>query len=154
MSGASAEPAHDVAVHVAFARPKYLTRDQVPSDVVEHERSTLETLSRNEGKPEAALPKIAKAVPMHAGGCKAERELTDFAPAGTWTKLGVTLTNGKPLPATDPEFAPWQTFFRQAAVAAPVLTCLAISVLPRGLLRTQPTWHPTLLVLWIAIRFN
>ena len=45
------------------------------------------------------------AVPMHAGGCKAERELTDFAPAGTWTKLGVTLTNGKPLPATDPEFA-------------------------------------------------
>ncbi|MCB0980418.1 MAG: translation elongation factor Ts [Ilumatobacteraceae bacterium] len=60
MSGATAELAHDVAVHVAFARPKYLTRDEVPADVVEHERQTLETLSRNEGKPEAALPKIVE----------------------------------------------------------------------------------------------
>jgi len=30
----------------------------VPTDVIEHERQTLETISRNEGKPEAALPKI------------------------------------------------------------------------------------------------
>jgi len=60
MSGASAELAHDVAVHVGFARPKYLTRDEVPADVVEKERATLETLSRNEGKPEAALPKIVE----------------------------------------------------------------------------------------------
>jgi elongation factor Ts len=60
MSGASAELAHDVAVHIAFARPKYLSRDDVPADVVEHERQTLETLSRNEGKPEAALPKIVE----------------------------------------------------------------------------------------------
>ena len=36
----------------------YLSRDDVPADVVEHERRTLETISRNEGKPEAALPKI------------------------------------------------------------------------------------------------
>ena len=60
MSGASAELAHDVAVHVGFARPKYLVRDDVPADVVEKERATLETLSRNEGKPEAALPKIVE----------------------------------------------------------------------------------------------
>ena len=60
MSGASAELAHDVAVHIAFARPKYLRREDVPADVVEHERATLETLSRNEGKPEAALPKIVE----------------------------------------------------------------------------------------------
>jgi len=60
MSGASQELAHDVAVHVGFARPKYLTRDDVPADVVEKERATLETLSRNEGKPEAALPKIVE----------------------------------------------------------------------------------------------
>lgn len=58
MSGADAELAHDVAVHIAFARPKYLNRDEVPADVVAHERATLETISRNEGKPEAALPKI------------------------------------------------------------------------------------------------
>jgi elongation factor Ts len=60
MANATPELAHDVAVHIAFARPKYLTRDEVPADVVEHERQTLEALSRNEGKPEAALPKIVE----------------------------------------------------------------------------------------------
>ncbi|CAB4604299.1 MAG: translation elongation factor Ts [Actinobacteria bacterium] len=58
LSGASQELAHDVAVHVGFARPKYLSRNDIPADVLEHERQTLETISRNEGKPEAALPKI------------------------------------------------------------------------------------------------
>ncbi|MEP7201228.1 MAG: translation elongation factor Ts [Ilumatobacteraceae bacterium] len=58
MAGATQELAHDVAVHIAFARPKYLSRNDVPEDVVTHERQTLETISRNEGKPEAALPKI------------------------------------------------------------------------------------------------
>ncbi len=50
--------AHDIAVHIAFARPKYLTRDEVPADVVEAERKTLETITLNEGKPEQAVPKI------------------------------------------------------------------------------------------------
>jgi elongation factor Ts len=58
MAGATQELAHDVAVHIGFARPKYLSRNDVPADIVEHERQTLETISRNEGKPEAALPKI------------------------------------------------------------------------------------------------
>ena len=60
MAGATQELAHDVAVHVGFARPKYLSKDDVPADVVAHERATLETVSRNEGKPEAALPKIVE----------------------------------------------------------------------------------------------
>ncbi|MCE9621412.1 MAG: translation elongation factor Ts [Actinomycetia bacterium] len=60
MSGASDELAHDVAVHIGFARPKYLSRDKVPADVLDRERATLEALSRNEGKPEAALPKIVE----------------------------------------------------------------------------------------------
>jgi elongation factor Ts len=58
MADASQELAHDVAVHIGFARPKYLSRNDVPADVLEKERQTLETISRNEGKPEAALPKI------------------------------------------------------------------------------------------------
>lgn len=58
MNGADEQLAHDVAVHIAFARPKYLSRDDVPADIVARERETLETISRNEGKPEAALPKI------------------------------------------------------------------------------------------------
>jgi elongation factor Ts len=60
MAGGSAQLAHDVAVHIAFARPRHLVRDEVPADVVDKERATLETLSRNEGKPEAALPKIVE----------------------------------------------------------------------------------------------
>jgi len=52
--------AHDVAVHIAFARPKYLTRDDVPADVVDAERQTLETITLNEGKPEQAVPKIVE----------------------------------------------------------------------------------------------
>jgi elongation factor Ts len=58
MSNATEELAHDIAVHIAFARPKYLTREQVPADVVAGERATLETATRNEGKPEAAIAKI------------------------------------------------------------------------------------------------
>jgi elongation factor Ts len=60
MSGGTPELAHDVAVHVAFARPKYLSRDDVPADVVASERQTLEAITRNEGKPEQALPKIVE----------------------------------------------------------------------------------------------
>lgn len=60
VAGGSQELAHDIAVHIAFARPRYLSRNDVPVDVVEKERQTLETLSRNEGKPEAALPKIVE----------------------------------------------------------------------------------------------
>jgi elongation factor Ts len=52
--------AHDVAVHIAFARPTYLRREDVPADTVAAERATFEALSRNEGKPEAALPKIVE----------------------------------------------------------------------------------------------
>jgi elongation factor Ts len=51
---------NDVAVHIAFARPKYLSKDDVPADVVAKERETLTALSRNEGKPEQALPKIVE----------------------------------------------------------------------------------------------
>jgi len=60
IANGSVDLAHDIAVHIAFARPKYLSRDEVPADVVDKERATLETISRNEGKPEAALPKIVE----------------------------------------------------------------------------------------------
>lgn len=58
LKGGSQELAHDIAVHVAFARPSYLRREDVPAAEVEAERATIEQISRNEGKPEAALPKI------------------------------------------------------------------------------------------------
>src|SRR5262245_41418948 len=58
LDGGSPQLAHDIAVHIAFARPRYLSKDDVPADVVEHERQTFMAISRNEGKPEQALDKI------------------------------------------------------------------------------------------------
>lgn len=60
LEGGSTELAHDIAVHIAFARPKYLSREDIPADVLEKEKATLEAISRNEGKPEASLPKIVE----------------------------------------------------------------------------------------------
>jgi elongation factor Ts len=57
---AAAETAKDVAQHIAAFSPTYLTRDEVPADVVDNERRLAEETSREEGKPEAALPKIVE----------------------------------------------------------------------------------------------
>jgi elongation factor Ts len=50
--------ARGVAMQVAAMRPKYLIRDEVPADVIATERRIAEETAREEGKPEAALPKI------------------------------------------------------------------------------------------------
>jgi elongation factor Ts len=57
-SGDDAETARSVAQHISFADPQYLTREDVPAETVENERRIVEEISRGEGKPEAALPKI------------------------------------------------------------------------------------------------
>lgn len=57
-SGTDAETARSIAQHIAFADPQYLTREEVPADVVEKEREIVTEISRNEGKPEAAMAKI------------------------------------------------------------------------------------------------
>ncbi|MGW2084468.1 translation elongation factor Ts [Streptomyces sp. NPDC001880] len=56
----NAEVAKDVAQHIAAFSPKYLNRDEVPAETVENERRVAEATSREEGKPEAALPKIVE----------------------------------------------------------------------------------------------
>jgi elongation factor Ts len=58
VKGANNEVAHEVAVHIAFAKPLYLKREDVPQSEVDAERRTVEEITRNEGKPEAAMPKI------------------------------------------------------------------------------------------------
>jgi elongation factor Ts len=58
--GGSADLAHDIAVHIAFARPAHLRREDVPDEEVATEREMVETIARNEGKPDAALPKIVE----------------------------------------------------------------------------------------------
>ncbi len=57
-SGDDAETARSIAQHISFADPLYLSRDEVPTEQVESERRIVEEISRGEGKPEAALPKI------------------------------------------------------------------------------------------------
>ena len=58
VKGGAEELAHEIAVHIAFAKPLFLKREDVPAEEVAAERKTVEEISRNEGKPEAALPKI------------------------------------------------------------------------------------------------
>jgi elongation factor Ts len=59
-TGSDAETARGIAQHISFAAPIYLTRDEVPPAEVENERRIVEQISRDEGKPEAALPKIVE----------------------------------------------------------------------------------------------
>jgi elongation factor Ts len=56
----NAEVATDLAQQVAAMRPLYTTRDEVPADVVEKERRIAEQITRDEGKPEQAIPKIVE----------------------------------------------------------------------------------------------
>ncbi|WP_427133024.1 translation elongation factor Ts [Pseudarthrobacter sp. S9] len=57
---AAATAAHDVAVHVAAMAPNYLTREDVPAELVESERRIAEETAKAEGKPEVAMTKIVE----------------------------------------------------------------------------------------------
>jgi elongation factor Ts len=52
--------ARDLAQQIAAMRPQYVTRDEVPADVTEKERRIAEQITRDEGKPEQAIPKIVE----------------------------------------------------------------------------------------------
>jgi elongation factor Ts len=57
-TGSDKDAAHAVALQIAALKAKYLTREDVPEDVVANERRIAEETARNEGKPEQALAKI------------------------------------------------------------------------------------------------
>ncbi|WP_431807256.1 translation elongation factor Ts [Microbacterium paraoxydans] len=59
-TGDDAATARSIAQHISFANPSYLSREDVPAEAVEKEREIVTEISRNEGKPEAALPKIVE----------------------------------------------------------------------------------------------
>ena len=56
----STAAAHAVALQIAALKAKYLTRDEVPEDIVANERRIAEETAKEEGKPEQALPKIVE----------------------------------------------------------------------------------------------
>jgi elongation factor Ts len=57
---AEAQTAKDIAQHIAAFAPKFLTRDEIDAETVENERRVAEATAREEGKPEAALPRIVE----------------------------------------------------------------------------------------------
>ena len=58
--GGDAALGHDVAMHIAAFAPTVLTRDDVPAETVANERRIAEETAKEEGKPEAALPRIVE----------------------------------------------------------------------------------------------
>ena len=55
---AAKEVAHDVTLQIAFTKPAYLTKDEVPADVIENEKNVLLNQALNEGKPQAIAEKM------------------------------------------------------------------------------------------------
>ncbi|MEE6711568.1 translation elongation factor Ts [Pediococcus acidilactici] len=60
LEGADEETAKDVAMHVAAINPKYVNRDEVPSDVLDHEREVLTKEAEGEGKPANIIEKMVE----------------------------------------------------------------------------------------------
>ncbi|MGH3971853.1 MAG: translation elongation factor Ts [Pseudonocardiaceae bacterium] len=58
--GGSSETARAVAMQVAAMKPRYVTREEVPADVLASERRIAEETARQEGKPEQALPRLVE----------------------------------------------------------------------------------------------
>ena len=93
--GADAEAAaHNAALQVAALKARYLTREDVPAEVVDKERAIAEEITRQEGKPEQAIPKIVEGrlngfykdivlleQPSVADGKKSVKQLMDAAGA-------------------------------------------------------------------------
>ena len=59
-SGGTEEAARSLAMHIAAARPRFLTREEVPAEAVETERRVAEQTAKEEGKPEQAITKIVE----------------------------------------------------------------------------------------------
>lgn len=60
LDGSDQEAAKDVAMHVAAINPRYIDRDHVPSDVLEHEKAIFTEETKAEGKPEKIIPRIVE----------------------------------------------------------------------------------------------
>jgi elongation factor Ts len=58
VQGATPEAVHEISLHIAFAKPDALTRDEIEPELVDRARASFEELTRKEGKPEQAVPKI------------------------------------------------------------------------------------------------
>ncbi len=90
-SGIKAEALHQVALHIAFAKPQFLSSDQVSADEIEHERAALLEITKAEGKPEQAWEKI---VDGRMRGWFAERVLLEQGLHGEKTTVKDSIGSG------------------------------------------------------------
>ena len=90
-SGVSQEDLHQVALHVAFAKPAYLSSDEIPADDIEKERVSLLEITKAEGKPEQAWDKI---VTGRLNAWKGERALLEQGLHGDKTAVKDSLGGG------------------------------------------------------------
>ncbi|MFM7069576.1 MAG: translation elongation factor Ts [Actinomycetes bacterium] len=74
LDGGTEDLAHEIALHVAFAKPSALSRDEIDPELVDKARASFEELTRKEGKPEQAIPKIVEG---RVGSWYAERVLPE-----------------------------------------------------------------------------
>ena len=87
----SQEDLHQVALHVAFAKPTYLSSDEIPADDIEKERLSLLEITKAEGKPEQAWDKI---VTGRLNAWKGERALLEQGLHGDKTAVKDSLGGG------------------------------------------------------------
>lgn len=90
-SGVSPEDLHQVSLHVAFARPAYLSREQVDPDLVEKERAKALERTKEEGKPEVAWDKIVEG---RLSGWFKEMVLMEQGLHGEKTSVAQSIGNG------------------------------------------------------------
>ena len=98
------EVAHEIALHISFAAPAYLTRDEVPADVIAREQAVIEEKSRNEGVPEAKLEGAVKGrLNALLQGRRAARAAVGEGPEGhasaSWSRASAATPRSRGSPA-------------------------------------------------------
>ncbi len=90
-AGIDADTLHQISLHIAFAKPSYLSRDDVPDADIAKEREALLAITKAEGKPEAAWDKI---VDGRVNGWLAERVLLEQGLLGDKVTVKATIGSG------------------------------------------------------------
>lgn len=89
--GVAPEVLHEIAMHIAFAKPAYLSRDEVPAEDIEKERAALLEITKSEGKPEQAWDKIVEG---RVGAWLGERVLLEQGVFGEKEKVKAKIGDG------------------------------------------------------------
>ncbi len=90
-SGVPTEALHQVSLHIAFAKPAFLAKDEIPEDQIQDQLKLAKQRAQEEGKPEEALEKIAQG---RLTGWFKERVLLEQGLHGDKTKVQDTLEGG------------------------------------------------------------